>query len=142
MEIGGQDVEHNFITAALELQPRQRMLVEKGFHSLAYIRAHSKPEARIGIHSPRHGKPYLIPPHAWGNMWVYGMDIFLTGWLTHEDFRRKASLLTAGAHTFQDRQHTFEELAGSCQRTKSPWEDCSKRYSFGRWKKPRPNSSS
>ena len=29
------------------------------------------------------------------------MDIFLTGWLTHEDFRRKASVLNAGMHTFQ-----------------------------------------
>jgi hypothetical protein len=101
IEIGGQDDGHNFTSAALELPPRQRMLVEKGFHSLAYICAHRKPEARIGIHSPRHGEPYLIPSHAWGNQWFYGMDIFLTGWLTHEEFRRKASVLNAGAHTFQ-----------------------------------------
>jgi hypothetical protein len=101
VEIGGQDGEHNFITATLELPPRQRMLVDKRFHSLVYAHALDKPEARIGIHSPQHGKPYLIPPHAWGNLWIYGMDIYLAGWLTHEDFRRKARVLNAGMQTFQ-----------------------------------------
>jgi hypothetical protein len=101
VEIGGQDAGRNFITTTLELPPRQRLLVKEIFHSLTYIHAQSMPEARIGIHSPLHGAPYLIPAHAWSNLWVYGMDIILTGWLTHEDFRRKAKVLNAGAHTFQ-----------------------------------------
>jgi hypothetical protein len=100
VEIGGQDGERNFISARLELSPRQRVTVEKDFHSLAYLRAERRPEARIGIHNPRLGKPYLIPVHAWGNVWVYGMEIIFAGWLTHADFRRKASLLNAGAFTF------------------------------------------
>jgi hypothetical protein len=101
VELGGQDAERNFNNSTLILPPRQRILVEKGFHSLAYLQIHSKPEARIGIHSQLQGEPYIIPAHAWGNLWIYGMDIFFTGWLTHEDFRRKASVLNAGAHTFQ-----------------------------------------
>jgi hypothetical protein len=101
IEIGGQDAGRDFLTVNLELPPRQRKLVEKDFHSLAYIYAKSKPEARIGIHSPLHGEPYLISPHEWGNLWIYGMDIFLTGWLSHEQFRRKARVLNAGARTFQ-----------------------------------------
>ncbi len=101
VEIGGQDAERNFINATLELPPRQRMLMEKDFHSLAYVNVHCKPAARIGIHSPLRGEPYLIPTHAWGNLWIYGLDILFTGWLTHEDFRRKATVLNAGVHTFQ-----------------------------------------
>jgi hypothetical protein len=100
-EIGGQDAERNFITTTMELPPRQLILVEKVFHCLAYIRALSRPEACIGIHSPLNGEAYLIPPRAWGNLWIYGMDLLLTGWLTHEDFRRKARVLNAGAYTFQ-----------------------------------------
>jgi hypothetical protein len=106
IEIGGQDCERNYLTAALELPPRQRILVEKDFHSLTYIHVKNKPEARIGIHSPLHGEPYIIPPHAWSNLWIYGMDIILTGWLTHEDFRRKSKVLNTGALAFQgDRTH-------------------------------------
>jgi hypothetical protein len=101
VEIGGQDADRTFVTSTLTLPPRQRMLVEKSFHSLAYFHAQPRPNARIGIHSLVHGEPYLIPPHAWGNLWVYGMDILFTGWLTHADYRRKARVLKAGAFTFQ-----------------------------------------
>jgi hypothetical protein len=53
------------------------------------------------VHSPLRGGPYLISPHEWGNIWVYGMEILLTGWLTREQFRRKAGVLNAGLPTFQ-----------------------------------------
>jgi hypothetical protein len=107
VEIGGQDAGRNFITAPLELPPRTRVPVEQTFHSLAYVHARRRPEVRIGIHSPVRGEPYLIPSYEWGNIWIYGMDIWLTGWLTREDFRRKARVLPAGSPTFQSaRTHT------------------------------------
>ena len=106
VEIGGQDSGRNFITTTLELPPRQRLLVKESFHSLAYIHVQNRPGARIGLHSPLHGEPYLIPARAWGNLWVYGMEIILTGWLTREDFRRKARVLNSGSRTFQiERTH-------------------------------------
>jgi len=37
----------------------------------------------------------------WGNIWIYGMDIFLTGWLTRAEFNRLASPLQEGARVFQ-----------------------------------------
>jgi hypothetical protein len=111
VDIGGQDAERSFITTTLELLPRQRRLVENGFHSLAYVHARRRPEARIGIHSPRHGEPYLIPAHAWRNLWIYGMDIILTGWLTHEEYRRKAKVLNPGARTFQMDQMRLKNLS-------------------------------
>jgi hypothetical protein len=110
VEIGGMDAEREFVTATMELPPRTRVPVEQTFYSLAYVHAMHRPEARIGLHSPvrevapvpaRDGDPYLIPSHEWGNIWVYGMDILLTGWLMHEEYRRKASVLNAGMHTFQ-----------------------------------------
>ncbi len=101
IEIGGQNAEREFVTAALELPPRKRLPVEQGFYSLAYVHAARRPEARIGLHSPPRGEATIIPPHAWGNIWVYGMDILLTGWLTHEEYRRKAKVLNAGMRTLQ-----------------------------------------
>jgi hypothetical protein len=110
VEIGGQDAGRNFITARLDLPPRQRMSVKESFHSLAYIHVQRRPEARIGIHSPLHGAPYVIPAHAWGNLWVYGMDIILTGWITHEEYRRKARVLNAGRRTFPFEQTPSKSL--------------------------------
>jgi hypothetical protein len=95
------DVERKFVTATVELPPRTRVPVEQTFYSLAYVHAARRPEARIGLHSLVRGEPYLISAHEWGNVWVYGMDILLTGWLTHEEYRRKASVLKAGMRTFQ-----------------------------------------
>ncbi len=110
VEIGGQDAMRNFVTAMLELPPKTRVAVEQAFHSLAYVHATRLPEAspralsravRIGIHSPVRGAAYLIQPHEWGNIWIYGMDIILAGYLTREEFRRKAHVLPAGSRTFQ-----------------------------------------
>lgn len=101
VEVGGQNAGREFITAMLELPPRKRVPVEQSFSSLAYIHAARRPEARIGLHSPVRGEAYIVPPHKWGNIWVYGMDILLTGWLTHEEYRRKAKVLNSGIRTLQ-----------------------------------------
>lgn len=101
VEIGGQDVRHNFITETLTLEPLKRAFAEKDYHSLAYIHTDTIPEARLGIHSPKKGEIYLIQPHEWGNIWIYGMDIWLTGYMTREEFRRKAITIYAGSRVFQ-----------------------------------------
>jgi len=101
VELGGQNAQREFVTATLELPPKKRLPVEQCFHSLAYIHAVRRPELRIGLHSPSRGQAYIIPSHAWGNIWVYGVDILLAGWLSHEEYRRKAKVLNAGMHTFQ-----------------------------------------
>ena len=79
-------------------------------HIINPYRARSRPEARIGIHSPVRGEPYLIQPHGWGNIWVYSMDILLAGYLTHEEFRRKAHVLPVGSRVFQYDQTRTKNL--------------------------------
>jgi hypothetical protein len=110
IEIGGQEAGlhagagtplREFVTATLDLPPKKRVPVEQGFHSLAYVHAARRPEARIGLHSPARGEAYLVPAHEWGNIWVYGLDILLAGWITHEEYRRKAKVLNAGMRTLQ-----------------------------------------
>jgi len=110
VEIGGRNGKppaeagtslREFVTARLELPPKTRVPVEQGFTSLAYVHAATRPGARIGLHSPSRGEAYIIPPQAWSNIWVYGKEILLAGWLSHEEFRRKAKVLNAGMRTFQ-----------------------------------------
>jgi hypothetical protein len=104
--LGGQNSEREFCTARVELPPRKRVGVERCFHSLGYLHSDLRPDGRIGLHSPARGDALIISPYEWNNIWVYGMKIILMGWLSHEDYRRKAKVLNAGMHTFQvERTH-------------------------------------
>lgn len=111
IEMGGQNPEREFSTARLELLPKKRVVVEQCFHSLAYLQASPRPESRVGLHSPTRGEAHIIAPPEWGNIWVYGMDIFLMGWLSHEEYRRRAKVLNAGMRRFQVEQRRGKNLA-------------------------------
>ncbi|HUI88642.1 MAG TPA: hypothetical protein VLX61_07925 [Anaerolineales bacterium] len=111
IEIGGQGAGRDFMMRKLELPPRVRVAVHDDFYSLAYIHAESKPNARLGIYSPTRRETYLIESIAWSNIWVYGMDVFLTGWIAREEFRRCASLIREGSRVFQYDQTRTKNLA-------------------------------
>ncbi len=111
LEIGGQDSSRDFATRALELPPHTRCQVEADFHSLAYVHVKSRPTARLGIYSPSRNETYIIEAMEWSNIWVYGMDIYLAGWITRDEFRRRASLIREGSHVFQYNQTRTKNLA-------------------------------
>jgi hypothetical protein len=101
IEIGGQDAQRNFITEKLTLPPLTRVFAANDYYSLAYVQIDRLPTARLGVHSRAMGDVYLIQPHDWGNIWVYGMEIWLAGYVSHEEFRRKATPIFAGSRVFQ-----------------------------------------
>jgi hypothetical protein len=111
VEIGGQAQGREFLTRTLELPPRTRVKVEDTFFAVASIHVDNLPQARVGIHSPYMGETYLIDPFAWGNIWVYGMDIFLTGYLPYEEFGRKCSQIQPGSRVFQYNKTRTKNLA-------------------------------
>jgi hypothetical protein len=95
------------VTRELELLPRTRTEIDADLYSLAYVHVKSRPDARLGIHSPMRAETYCIQPVDWGNIWVYGMRIYLAGWITRDQFRQRASLLPEGSRVFQyDRTRT------------------------------------
>jgi hypothetical protein len=101
IEIGGLDKEREFISQKLSLEPLTRMVVDLPLYSLSYLHTESVPNARIGVHSNTRGEVYLIPSRDWGNIWIYGMETWLTGYITREEFRRKANTIFAGSRVFQ-----------------------------------------
>jgi hypothetical protein len=107
LEIGGQDAGREMRSVIVEASPRTRIEVDEEFYSLAYVRAQTIPQARVGIRCATRTDTVLINPHDWGNIWVYGMDLLLTGWLTREEFSRRAQPIREGARVFQyDRTRT------------------------------------
>jgi len=95
----------------VEMPPRTRVELENGFFSVSYLHVKSSPDARIGIHSPTRNETYMIGGMDWGNIWVYGMEVLLAGYLTREEFSRRASPVQAGARVFQYNQTRTKNLA-------------------------------
>lgn len=107
VEINGQDEGREMRTVSVGLPPNTRIQMDEEFFSVAYVQSKSLPGARIGIHSPARKETHIIGAMGWGNLWIYGMDILLAGWLTREEFNRRASPLQEGVRVFQyDRTRT------------------------------------
>ncbi len=111
IEIGGQDEGREMRTSVLEIPPHTRVKVDDGFFSLSYVHSKSLPDARIGIHSSNRNETYLIGTLDWGNIWVYGVDILLAGWLAREEFNRRASAIPPGTRVFQYDRTRAKNLA-------------------------------
>lgn len=111
LEIGGQAAGREMQSYRVELPPQTRLEVETEFFSLAYVHIKSKPSARIGIHSPIRKETHLIGALDWGNIWVYGMDVLLAGYIAREEFSRRASFIQAGARVYQYEQTHVKNLA-------------------------------
>lgn len=111
VEIGGQAQGREFMTRTFVLPPRMRVRVKDEFFALSSIHVHILPGARVGIHSPVMGEPYIIDPFGWGNIWVYGIEILLTGYIPREEFRRKSSLIQPGSRVFQYSKTRTKNLA-------------------------------
>jgi hypothetical protein len=101
IEIGGQDSGREMRSLKVEIPPRTRVTLDEGFHSLTYVHITNMPNARIGMYSPTSKQTHIVGLSDWGNIWVYGMDILLAGYLTREEFNRRASFLREGARVFQ-----------------------------------------
>ena len=110
LEIGGQDEGRALRSCTVELPPRTRVEIESEFFSLSYIHTKSMPSARIGIHSPVRRETYMIGVPDWGNIWVYGLGILLAGYMTREEFSRRASPIQAGSRVFQYDQTQVKNL--------------------------------
>lgn len=111
VEVGGQDANREYVTRTVQLPPRTRVEIEGDFYSVACVHADARPDARLGIHSTSKHETCIIQPVDWGNIWVYGMRIYLAGWMVRDEFRQKASLLPEGSHVFQYDRTRIKNLA-------------------------------
>ena len=111
IEIGGQDRERIMRSCTVELPPRTRIEIQNEFFSLAYVHKKHGSPARIGIHSPVRKETYIIEASDWGNIWIYGLDILLAGYLTREEFNRHASFIPTGSRVFQYNHTQVKNLA-------------------------------
>lgn len=111
LELGGQGETHEFISELIQLLPRQRTCAQADFYSLTYLHTSQIPDARVGIHSPTTKKTHIVASKDWSNIWVYGMDIIMAGFMTHGEFRRKARPVPSSRQVRQPSKTSSRNMA-------------------------------
>lgn len=111
LELGGQDEGRETRLLKLEIPPRRRVEIKNEFFALAHIRIKEQTNARVGIRCSHRGDLHLIGAADWGNIWVYGMEILFAGFLTREEFNRKAKPIPEGTRVFQYETTRTKNLA-------------------------------
>ncbi len=118
IEVGGQDEARRAVVERLRLEPRVRRQTAQTFYSLLYLHSQQTPSGVIGVHSPGLKDTRLIAPPEWQNVWVYGLEVFLAGWLTRAEFRRRSRKLAAGSRV---RQYPRTQTANRAAPVKRLW---------------------
>ena len=111
IEINGQDEGRGFMTRVVNLPAKKRILVNDPFYSITAIHIKNMPSARLGIHSSTYKEAHVISPLEWGNIWVYGLDITLAGFISRAEFRQRAKLIAPNSQVFQYSHTKTKNLA-------------------------------
>ena len=111
IEISGQDAGREFLSRTLRLPPKSKVFADDPFYALTAVHVAGFPNARLEIGSPTRNATHVVRPTEWGNIWVYGMDIYLAGYISHQDFHQQARSIAPNSRVFQDDRTHGKNLA-------------------------------
>jgi hypothetical protein len=111
VELGGQTEDREFVSERLLLPPRTRVETQLTYYSVGSLHVETPPDARLAIHTPTRGEAHVIQSFEWSNIWVYGMDIYLVGWISRAEFRQHANVIPPGTRVFQYNRTRVKNLA-------------------------------
>jgi hypothetical protein len=101
IEFGGRGEDRGIQKEEILVPSQTRIRLLKNFYSLAYLRTKTIPTGRIGVHSTALAQTHVIFPRDWGNVWIYGMEIIFSGFITVGEYRSRCAYLPPGSRTFQ-----------------------------------------
>lgn len=114
----GQGQDQAALSEEVTLQPGKRTKARRTFRALSHIHTPTLPDDLIGIHSPLLDETEVIKPIEWGNIWVYGMEIIFTGYISRGEFRQQACTIPAGSRVFQYPRTSTDNLSIPTQNLK------------------------
>ncbi|MCK6583508.1 MAG: hypothetical protein L6Q49_10465 [Anaerolineales bacterium] len=118
VEISGQDEAREMKRAEVSLPPGVKVRLDESLYSITSLHISRPPDARLGIRCERMNDAHIISPQDWGNIWIYGMDILMTGYTTYEEMGQRATLLQPNSKTFQYERTHVKNLAMPVSRLK------------------------
>jgi hypothetical protein len=111
VEIGGQGRNLEPVGERLALAPGQPATARGDYFSLLYLHAPALPGGALSLHRQGLHENCRIESDDWRNIWIYGLDLRLAGWLTKGEFRRKSRRLRPGSPVRQYRRTQAENWA-------------------------------
>jgi len=88
IELHGQDQRQAYHLQNLVLPPRTRVAERNDFYTLGAVHTDVIPHGPVGLFSSALDETILISPYQWGNIWVYGLRLYLAGYVTQAEFNR------------------------------------------------------
>ncbi len=80
----------------LALPEKQRLTTEPRWVELYALSTAALPEGRLGVSRPGGSSPLIVSPTQWGNVWLYGLEVWWLGYLTRRAFDQQARRLPSG----------------------------------------------
>ncbi len=81
----------------VDLRAGERQRLEQPWGALYALVTEQVPAGRVGVGSTLWAQPLVVPAQAWGNLWLYGMEVWWLGYLSRRAFLQQARLLPPGA---------------------------------------------
>ena len=111
VEVNGQSQSQEMSRCTVSLPPRAKVTLDESFYSITHLHVRRIPEARVGIRCESIEDTHVIPNAEWHNLWVYGMDIFMAGYVSYEEFGHTAKPLLPGSKVYQYEKTRVKNLA-------------------------------
>ena len=111
IEISGQGEGREYLSRTLRLPPKSRAAADDPFYSVTAVHAASFPNAHLEIVSATRNETHIIRQTEWGNIWVYGMEIYLTGYISRQAFHQRARAIVPNSRVLQDVPKNGKSLA-------------------------------
>lgn len=87
LDLYGLGVHQGLCIEQVCLQPQTWVESKYQYRSLSCLHADAIPTARVEIRSKAHRQAYIIMSLQWRNLWLYGQEIILAGYLPLEEIR-------------------------------------------------------
>jgi hypothetical protein len=111
INLGGLGASRERLSENILLHPGVKLRVKNKYFSLFYLCTEQLPEGKVIVHSPTINRDHIVQMKDWGNIWIYGMEITLVGYITCGQFRRQSSHLPAGSQSLLIPRTDYDNLA-------------------------------
>ena len=92
LEIGGTDAKRRYLTEIVDIKSVEKVQCCKDFYNIHYLATTSIPDGKIYLTSRALNRTITTLPHDWRNIWLYGLEILLVGYITLGKYIEQAKI--------------------------------------------------
>ena len=92
LEMVGCDKGRQVLVEEMNLAGKGLALLEGEFFSLGSLYSREAAEKPISIQLGKKSRTFSIGSHQWGNVWVYGREVVVLGYLPRNEYQRRAKV--------------------------------------------------